>query len=331
MAKNIDVNKKNKQYNNSLMFAVVFKNKNTIKLLLKDGCDVNERDEYGNTALIYAADTESPDIIEMLLDAGADPDISNNTYPIIISAAKGSLDAVELFISRGADVNVRNHEGKTSMHLSLGLSAYSIIKALLNAGADPNIADNNGNTALMIQACWDGHTDIVRLLIEHGADVNARNIYGSTALYEAVFLGYKSISEILIKAGADINISVPDGYKDDFLLYHAVSSNSAETAALIMRYTDNLERDLGRKDINGDTVLHIAARNRHRLMFELLLKAGADFNVKNKKGITPFDILKEKALLRPSLKETVQLCSNIDHLKREDSLNNSDLRPDFNI
>lgn len=78
-------------------------------------------------------------------------------------AASGYFEILELHCERGAGMDIRNHEGKTPLHIAVGY----------------------------------GQAKIVRFLCERGADIKAQNSEGLTALEAASRQGYLEIASIL--------------------------------------------------------------------------------------------------------------------------------------
>jgi len=94
--------------------------------------------------------------------------------------------------------------------------------------------------------------DIARLLIENEADVNAQEIKGWSVLHFAAQSNLPDLVKLLIDKGANVNVQ--DDY-GNVPLFKALQNSKPEK----------------------ETVT-------------LLLKAGADKDIKNKSGISPFEL-----------------------------------------
>ena len=57
-----------------------------------------------------------------------------------------------------------------------------------------------------------------------------------------------------------------------------------------VEYFINKKDDINKQNKNGDTPLHLAFKIGNYDIIRLLLENGANIKIKNKKGITPFDI-----------------------------------------
>ena len=114
-------------------------------------------------------------------------------------------------------------------------------------------------------AVKEGFKDIVEYLIEMSANINSKNDHHSTALHLACVRGDTEIFRILIQKNADIEAT----------------------------------------DKNGNTPIHILAQYGYINLIKYLQSVknlSLLYNIKNKKGQTPYDISKNpkaKQLLQP--------------------------------
>jgi len=101
------------------------------------------------------------------------------------------------------DVNVKDHDGRTALHLaSISGQAYSLEQLLNNYNADVNAKDKDGRTALHY-ACFarNGGVSVMSVLLEdqYGADVSAVDAAGRTPLGLAKYVGNKDVESMLQK------------------------------------------------------------------------------------------------------------------------------------
>jgi len=118
----------------------------------------------GITPLMYAALYRDIATARLLLDAGADPNARNDAGATALMWAVDDLDMTRLLIERKADPNVRSADGRSALMLAAGRSGASdVVKVLLDAGA---MVDGQ---ALLTQAADAGDPAIMRLLLDRGA------------------------------------------------------------------------------------------------------------------------------------------------------------------
>ena len=207
---------------------------------------------------------KSPNIFILLIerlintDVKEDSQIIYNIWFLLFSENSQILskDIIEILLKK-IDVNVLTEEdGSVALMYACSEKKKDIIQILLNLGADVNIQNANHDTSLMF-ACQQiqgkpfvENLEIVEMLLEGCADVNIRNKKNTTALFDSC--GSKDtnieIIEMLLEKDADVNIIADDS--NEFPLGLACSN--------------------GRDDI-----------------CEILLKKGANVNLKNINGLYP--------------------------------------------
>ncbi|XP_053276349.1 histone-lysine N-methyltransferase EHMT1a [Pleuronectes platessa] len=104
-----------------ITWAIEYKHKELVHLLLARGADVNMRDKEQNVCLHWAALSGCDDVAHALLEAQCDLNAINihGDAPLHVAAREDRMECVMLFLSRGADVSLRNKEGQTALDCSV--------------------------------------------------------------------------------------------------------------------------------------------------------------------------------------------------------------------
>ena len=217
--------------------------------------------------------------------------------PLYYAALCGIESLVEhLVVTRGQDPNQSRGSHGTPLHVAVVLGHTSIVRFLLEHAADANARDLNSVTPLH-EAIGRENLDIAQLLINHGADVNAFVYRSDDQLrMEAPRTERQAHGDMLLSDGADENAG---GKNKSSPLHEAAKRGNLRTAQLLIGHG----ADVNILDDQRDTPLHKALRprssfpRRGRLttqepqeehqensrfdMVELLVKGGADVNVRN--------------------------------------------------
>ncbi|XP_031436536.1 tonsoku-like protein isoform X2 [Clupea harengus] len=143
-----------------------------------------------------------------------------------------------------------------------------------------NRRNEKGETCLH-RACIDGNLRQVQLLMEQSHPVNPRDYCGWTPLHEASNHGHEAIVAVLLERGANMN-------------------------------------DPGGPMCDGVTPLHDALSCGHFAVARLLAEKGASVNVRNAKGETPLDSLRQwfKTYNRELDADARQECASTEKLLR---------------
>ncbi|XP_045576246.1 caskin-2 isoform X3 [Salmo salar] len=182
------------------------------------------------------------------------------------------------------NVNYQDGDGFSALHHAALTGTTDLLSVLLEAQATVDIKDRNGMRPLHY-AAWQGKADSVLLLLRAGAGVNGVSQDGHIPLHLAAQYGHYDVSEMLLqhqsnpclinktkKTPLDLacefgRVKVAQLLLSSNMVVALLEGNSKEPA-----------------DSGFNTPLHLAARNGHKDIIRLLLKAGIDINRATKAG-----------------------------------------------
>jgi ankyrin repeat protein len=169
--------------------------------------------------------------------------------PVLQAVIKSDIALVRQLIAQGADVNISNLNGCSPLLVAVGSENLEMVELLLEAGADVDADNHKGFTPLMAASCAE-NWDMQKMLHIH-AYGNDGSLPPCRFSPTAPILrtGDLSLIKELIAKGEDVNV---------YGLFHW-------------------------------TLLHAYASAGDRETVELLLDAGAEVNVTDRRGITPLD------------------------------------------
>jgi len=182
-----------------------------------------------------------------------------------------------------SDFNAIGKSGYTPLQQAIILDDIKKVKALLTAGASPNHGhDKRSHLHFAVQR---KRYPIALELVRAGADLNLQDGNGQTVLHLEVKQSQEAFLTILLKAGADTNIKDMSGRTP----LHLIADP---------RYVDLLVAHNARvneQDRRGDTALHRFLD--YPQVVERLIDNGADVNICNNDGISPYMIMLDRKIL----------------------------------
>ncbi|MDQ0428801.1 ankyrin repeat protein [Planomicrobium stackebrandtii] len=294
--------------------AVIADNKPRILQLLSLGADPNLVLDEGKTLLEKAVlEKEGLAYIENLLTLGADPNIRSGKVPLIYFAINTKDEQlVKLLLSFGMEPFADGENGYDALVYidSLGTSNqyYDIMMLLLDEYENMDGYAVGGT--MLKKTLAENDLTALEKMFELGADVNGL-IDEKPLLFYAVDSGAsKEIFEFLFDKGAKINSTDHD--EKNLLLYLTDHRNKTHS---LYKYFLEKGGYIDAQDSDGNTPLLIAAKEKDKAIINLLLKSGANPNLKNKQDYTALEYAMEYEEL-----DSIEKLLPLTEIKEEDYL-----------
>ncbi|XP_067286656.1 caskin-2 isoform X2 [Pseudorasbora parva] len=176
------------------------------------------------------------------------------------------------------NVNYQDQDGFSALHHAALTGTTDLLSLLLEAQATVDIKDSNGMRPLHY-AAWQGKAESVLMLLRAGASVNGASQDGQIPLHLAAQYGHYEVSEMLLQHQSN-PCTVNKVKKTPLDL--ACEFGRLKVTQLFL--SSNMVVALLEGNGRDNTPLHLAARNGHKDIIRLLLKAGIDINRTTKSG-----------------------------------------------
>lgn len=214
-----------------------------------------------------------------LLDAGCSPNTAfdrDGTTPLMECAMHNHVAVATTLVAFGADVlaYLRNSP------FSNVLRYTDVLERL-----DVDAGDTSGRTALWLASRCDNR-DMVRFLCRY-ADIDKTSDSGRSPLFVACRLGHVLVAQLLLENGANVNLVTRFLASPlDAACQHSPDRVAVELATLLC----NFGADTNFNGV-GSTPLFVACQNAHVTLANVLIKNGADINLRTKSGVSCLDIV----------------------------------------
>ncbi|KAH3229095.1 hypothetical protein KXV92_007399 [Aspergillus fumigatus] len=285
-----------------------------LKLLLDSGASPNESRQFPRVPLSLAIQYGHDAAVRVLL-AREDttvtlPSAPFSQQPLHFALERGSLECVLLLIERGADLQQYESTGSRALYPAISSGSHALVEFLVNRGCNP--LGCCGYTALSLAAVM-GHQSLVRYFLAQGVDPEIRDRTGFTALGHAAKAGHAHVVETLLEWGVRRDNVGEDG---ETALCWAARENHAVVVGVLLRHgaDPNSPNPRGIRPIHwavtngsvpifkalvargaridihleGETLLHIAARRNDRPLVEMLLQLGTEVDPRDNEGPDSF-------------------------------------------
>ena len=252
-----------------LMYASVFGNVDTARLLIERGAAVNQgrklerhqKKKLTISSLMGDSDLDSSKILEQQQHQ------FEGATPLIIAAANGDVDLARMLLANGADANKKDQQATSPLlyaimtasaatskpvaeqAASVQLISYNhlrMVELLVENGAEVTKCTRAGSASGQQLLCplrlaaETGVVEMARLLIDKGAKIDSRDETGDTPLINAVQHGHIEMAKYLLEKGADVNaVSTSQGATvAETALFAAVSDNNAPLVQILLEVPD---------------------------------------------------------------------------------------------
>jgi len=229
---------------------------------------------------------EDEDVITVVTKAGWE-EFVNNPGKIITEIPLGICSSnLESSKNQKEELNLKLIE-------SYEKNDFDKIESYLKKGADPNIKYKEER--LLCEASYHGYINIVKLLIKYEADINIQNTYGDTPLLMAINNKQFEIANMLIDFGADVKLMPKSN--DTTIGWACYHGNLQLVKKLISKYEKNELKEITNTiDYNGWSILHDACSSYNEEIIKIILKTGADPNIKIKNADNAFEFCMNKCI-----------------------------------
>ena len=237
---------------------------------------------------------------------------------------EAQIETVRELLKQGANPNTHNEEENKLAPLHISKNT-EITQLLISYGADLNITDRNGNTPLHLASLYRTfNLEKMTQLLNQGANLNALNNSKYTALHFLLYVYNKNTNidlvldaiRLLMKYHAEIDILNKKGESPLYLALRTVPANKHKLEIIheLLKLGANPN---SKKISNGNTLLHLAAKNLNIEIMRTLLENGAEPNALDNDKNSPLHRVFKKEIVKENrqieaIEELVKHGANIN-------------------
>lgn len=202
------------------------------------------------------------------------------------AAQFGNVERIRQLLDAGeCTPNTLDADDCSLLHWAAINNRFGVARLLIEKGCNVNALGGVLVSTPLHWAARHGHAHMIALLVTNGADVNIRDVEGFTALHVAVQFGRTPAAAYLIASGQSVDA------RDETLMTPVMWAASKVFSRDPVRMLITMGADLSCVDATySNTALHFAVLHGNHIAIRILLKYGAEVDVRNRDNVTPKDI-----------------------------------------
>ena len=261
--------------------------KESILQYIENGSDLNLKDHKGWTPLLLSLENKHLEIAQILIKHGADIKSKNKegTTSLHIASELGSIELTKAMIEKNAEINAKDKKGFTPLHYvsNSEFANQEMVQLLLESGANLKEVSNFGQTPLHL-AVVCGLVDMTKVLLKKGSDVNAKSLKKLTPLQMAIKHAPEETDEQKAKLRDIVSLMIEHGAKvDEKALTLGVKESNPEVCKILFSNFENAKKTINKEN---SSLLHLALQSKYYDTLQILIDYGGDVNAKDNKGFT---------------------------------------------
>uniref|UniRef100_A0A3Q1GYS7 Transient receptor potential cation channel, subfamily A, member 1b n=1 Tax=Acanthochromis polyacanthus TaxID=80966 RepID=A0A3Q1GYS7_9TELE len=280
------INYLDKSNSSPLHLAVRGGNMDTIRLCIACGAKVDQQQNDKSTPLHLACTQGAIEVVKLMLSSVDQvEDIINLTdgafqTPLHRATIFDHTELAEYLISLGADLNSIDCKGTSPLLLATSCGAWKTVTLLLSKGANVNVKDKCGCNFLHLAILQPkGLKNLPEEVLQHNtvkALLSCEDNEGCTPLHYACRLGIHDSVKNMLGLSGQVGLACKSKDKKSALHFAAQYGRINTCQRLLETITDS--RLLNEGDERGLTPLHLASKEGHHKVVQLLLRKGALFH-----------------------------------------------------
>lgn len=184
-------------------------------------------------------------------------------------AVTGDIENAEILLKKGANINAQNSNGATALMIAVYNNDINMVKMLMQYGPNVNIQDKSKNSPFLYAGA-NGYLDIIKLIYKTANVNKIVNIYGGNALIPACEKGHLD-TVIFLLENTDINVNHINNLGWTALLEVTILGNDSKNYQEIVKVLLKYGADKNIKDNSGKTALDYARERKLKNLERLLL------------------------------------------------------------